>query len=182
MHDLLNKIMPLPKEKKLYLQILSTVIEGRSLDKIICFNGLLEGMKLINDMLLESLGNHAIKNSFLNPVKIKNNENLYEKRLLVIKDRYNKNKFPISSLIELTKITKLTIIVECNKKTKFNDREKTQIIELNFRNIITEDKYKPLYDGHYRNFVESHKFALIKILFEAHKLYKTNNYILKIPT
>ena len=37
----------------------------------------------------------------------------------------------------------------------------------------------PLYKT--KEFQEQHKFALLKILIDAHKLFKGNNYILNIP-
>lgn len=164
--NLLKTIMPEPEERKLYLQILSTSIDGRCLEKFIIFNGGGgNGKGMINDLLLLALGNYGLlgNNAILfessktggNPEKA----NMHKKRLVIFREPAEKHKFENSTIKELTgggtfsarslyekeseKELNATIIVECNKKPLFaedpTNAETRRIIDLYFRSTFTDD-------------------------------------------
>jgi len=59
-NKLLNEIMPIEEEKKAYLQLLSTCLEGRNLEKFIIINGPGNNAKtMINNLILRGLGNYG---------------------------------------------------------------------------------------------------------------------------
>jgi phage/plasmid-associated DNA primase len=136
--------------------------------------------------------------------------NLHKKRLVIFREPPEKNKFQNSVIKELTgggkfsargnydneteKELHLTMIVECNKKPLFSeepkDSEIRRIIDIYFRSTFTTDKdildeKNNIYlaDAEYKtkDFQDRHKYALIKILMEAHKRYKKNNYTIDLP-
>ena len=218
MNNIIKKIMPIDEERKLYLVILATSLEGRQLEKFIVFNGSGgNGKGLINDLLLLALGEYGIigNNSILfeksktsvNPEKA----NLHKKRLIIFREPPQREKFQNSPLKELTgggqfsarglyednaqKILHGTAICECNKRPllaeEVTNAEIRRFLDLLFRSVFTDDKElidekhyifegKPKYKE--KDFQELHKFALLKILFDAHKEYKQNNYKFDIPT
>lgn len=217
MNNIISKIMPNPEIRQLYLEILSTGLEGRCLEKFIIFNGDgRNGKGLIDDMFLIALGHYGFSanNSLLfeksktgsNPEKV----NLHKKRFVVFKEPPSKNKFENSIVKELTgggkfsarnhheketeKMLYSTIIVECNKKPLFAEEptnaETGRLIDLPFSSIFTDikediDESKHIYEA-VKEFKElpfqnKHKFALLKILMEAHKSYSQNNYTFQIP-
>jgi len=86
------------------------------------------------------------------------------------------------------------MIVECNKRPLFVEEpqyaEIQRIIDVHFRSTFIENKSeidtsKHIYKANSfyktKEFQEQHKFALMKILFDTHKQYKSNNYSLAIP-
>jgi hypothetical protein len=136
--------------------------------------------------------------------------NMHKKRLVLFREPPETKKFENSIIKELTgggtfsarghhetttkKELNLTMIIECNKKPLFNeeptDAETRRIIDLAFKSKFTEDldiidETKHIYqaNSHYKTneFQQKHKYALLTILFNAHKRYKNNNYILSIP-
>jgi hypothetical protein len=166
-NDILCQIMPMEVERKLYLQILCTALDGQCLEKFIIFNGCGgNGKGLINDLLLLALGNYAMigNNAILfeknktgnNPEKA----NMHKKRLVIFREPSEKNKFENSVVMELTgggkisvrgnyennteKELNLTMIIECNQKPLFAEEPKQadvrRIIDILFRSTFTDDK------------------------------------------
>ena len=217
-NDLINKIMPIEEERKLYLSILATTLEGRCLEKFIIFNGAGgNGKGAIDDILLIALGddyalggNNAIfferSKTGSNPEKA----NINKKRLLLVREPSEKQKFENSVVKELTgggvfsarthqeKDTKkhlyCTVIVECNKKPLFAE-EPTEVVftlslDLLFRASFKEDeslwddsKYIFKANPYIKTseFQHKHKYALLKILMDTYKEHQINNYVLTIP-
>jgi phage/plasmid-associated DNA primase len=216
-NELLIYIMPIEEERDLLLQILSTGLDGKCLEKFIIFNGCGgNGKGVINDLMLISLGNYGMigNNSILfetnktgsNPEK----SNIHKKRYIVFREPSEKNKFENSVIKELTgggtfsarshhektteKELNLTMVVECNKRPLFSEEPKEsetrRIIDILFRSTFTTDasiiddkKYIFISNNDYKTkqFQETHKFALLKILFDTYKRYIKNNSILQIP-
>jgi len=166
MNNLINSIMPIEEERKLFLQILCTSLEGRCLEKFIVMSGTGgNGKGMINDILLKAIGNFGMigNNSILfetsktgsNPEK----NNLHKKRLVIFREPPEKNKFENSIIKELTgggvfsarghhesntqKELNLTMIVECNTRPSFKEEpqqaEIRRTIDLNFRSTFTDD-------------------------------------------
>lgn len=188
MEKLISTIMPIEEDRKLYLQILCTAIDGRCLEKFIIFNGGGgNGKGMINDMLLLALGSYALlgNNAILsetsktgsNPEKAK----IHKKRLVIFREPSEKHKFENAVVKELTgggsfsarshyeketeKELNATIIVECNKKPLFSEdptnAEIRRIIDLYFRSTFTEDSQK----------VDSQKH-----IYLANSMYKTKEF------
>jgi phage/plasmid-associated DNA primase len=166
-NQLIISIMPIEDERNTFLQILSTALEGRCLEKFIIFNGSGgNGKGLINDLLLNMLGDHGMiaNNSILfennktgsNPEKA----NIHKKRYVVFREPPEKNKFENSVIKELTgggtfssrtlyekscnKELNLTMVVECNQKPLFSEEPKEsetrRIIDIYFRStFVTND-------------------------------------------
>ena len=216
-NKLLYQIMPNDDERELYLQIMSSCLDGKTIEKCIIYNGSGgNGKGMINDLLLIALGEYGFigNNSILfehckmgsNPEKA----NMHKKRLVLFREPPETKKFENSIIKELTgggtfsarghhetttkKELNLTMIIECNKKPLFveepTDAETRRIIDLAFKSKFTEDldiidETKHIYqaNSHYKTneFQQKHKYALLTILFNAHKRYKNNNYILSIP-
>jgi phage/plasmid-associated DNA primase len=217
MDSLINQIMPIEEEKELYLQILSTGLDGKCLEKFIIFNGSGgNGKGMINDLMMEALGNYGFmgNSSILfetnktgsNPEKA----NMHKKRFVVFREPPEKKRFENSIIKELTgggifcarghhetntkKELNLTMIIEANKKPLFaeepTDADARRIIDILFRSSYTQDKEKVdeknnIYpaNSYYKTkeFQEKYKFALIKILMNAYKKYKLNDYKFIIP-
>ena len=216
-NDLISKIMPIKEERDLYLQILSTSLEGRCLENFLIFCGSGgNGKGMLNDLLLYSVGNYGMtgNNSILfetnktgsNPEKAQ----MHKKRLVIFREPPENKKFENSIIKELTgggsisarglfesnikKELHSTLIIECNKKPLFSeeptDADIRRIIDIQFRSSFTQNKEllddsKYIYEANifYKTdeFKEKYKFALLKILMDAHKIYKNNNYIFTIP-
>lgn len=166
-NNLIDKIMPNKDEKKLYLQIMSTALDGKCLEKFIIYNGSGgNGKGVINDLLLLALGNYGMigNNAILfecsktgcNPEKA----NMHKKRLVIFREPPEKRKFENSIIKELTggglfsartlheketeKELNSTTIVECNKKPLFAEEptnaETRRIIDLYFGSTFVGDK------------------------------------------
>ena len=86
------------------------------------------------------------------------------------------------------------MIVECNKKPLFAEEPGTadlrRLIDLLFKTTYTHDKKMVdeenniyLANPYYKEseFQQKHKYALIKILMNAHKKYKKNSYSWSLP-
>jgi phage/plasmid-associated DNA primase len=168
-NELINKIMPIEEERESFLQILSTGIDGRCLEKFIIFNGNgRNGKGLIDDLFLLLLGDYGMigNNSILfensktgsNPEKA----NIHKKRYVVFREPPERQKFENSIIKELTggglfsarghhesdteKELNLTMIVECNKKPLFSEEPKEseiqRIIDIYFRSTFVTDTEK----------------------------------------
>lgn len=188
MEKLISTIMPIEEERKLYLQILCTAIDGRCLEKFIIFNGGGgNGKGMIDDMLLLALGSYGLvgNNAILsetaktgsNPEKAK----IHKKRLVIFREPSEKHKFENAVIKELTgggsfsarshyeketeKELNATIIVECNKKPLFSEdptnAEIRRIIDLYFRSTFTEDVSK---------------IDVQKHIYLANSMYKTKEF------
>ncbi len=136
--------------------------------------------------------------------------NLHKKRFILFKEPASKNKFENSVVKELTgggkfsarthnektteKVLHNTTICECNKRPLFSEEpmiaEVNRIIDVLFRSTFTENKEdlndeEYIYEAkkEYKDiiFQESHKYALIQILMNAHKKYAENNSVFVIP-
>ena len=167
MYKLIESIMPIEAERETYLQILSTGLEGRCLEKFVLHNGIgRNGKGTINDMLLLALGDYAMigNNGILfessktgsNPEK----SNLHRKRFVVFREPPEKHKFENSIIKELTgggtfsarglyesnaiKALTLTMVVECNKRPLFSEEpghaEAMRIIDILFRSTFVTDE------------------------------------------
>jgi len=167
MNRLIQSIMPIEEERKLYLQILCTTLEGKCLEKFTVFNGSGgNGKGMINDMLMVALGDYAMvgNNALLfeksktgaNPEKA----NLMKKRFVVFRESPEKRRFENSIIKELTGGGKIgarglfqsdaqqklhsTLVVECNKKPLFSedptDAEARRLIDILFRSKFTDDR------------------------------------------
>ncbi len=165
--DLIESIMPVKDERDLLLQIMSTALDGKCLEKFVIFNGGGgNGKGVIDDLLLKAIGNYGMigNNGILfetsktgsNPEK----SNMHKKRLVIFREPSERNKFENSVVKELTgggtfsarshheketiKELNLTMIVECNKRPLFaeepQDAETRRIIDLFFRSTFTTDK------------------------------------------
>ena len=165
MTSIINNIMPDNDIRQLYLEILSTSLEGECLEKFIVFNGDgRNGKGLIDDLLLLALGDYGIcaNNSILfekaktgsNPEKA----NLHKKRLVIFKEPASKNKFENSIVKELTgggkfsarthneketeKLLYNTTICECNKRPLFAEEPSTaeicRLIDIYFGSTFTD--------------------------------------------
>ena len=188
MTRLIELIMPLELEREAYLQILSTALNGKCLEKFIIFNGSGgNGKGMINDMLVLALGDYAIigNNSILfekpksgaNPEKA----NIHKKRLVIFREPPENKRFENSIIKELTgggyisarglregdtqKELNLTLIVECNKRPLFKeeptDADARRIVDLLFRlSFVSNDE---LLDDD-------------KYIYKANTDYKTKNF------
>lgn len=167
MNNLIDKIMPIKEERELYLQILSTGLEGKCTEKFIIFNGSGgNGKGMINDIMLLAVGKYGMiaNNSILfeknktgaNPEKA----NLHQKRLVIAREPSENSKFENAVVKELTgggkfssrglheneteKKLALTLIVECNKKPLFAEEitqgDARRIIDIYFRSTFTDDE------------------------------------------
>lgn len=165
-NSLINTIFRSEKERRLFLEILATGLEGACLEKFIVFNGSgRNGKGLIDDFYLKALGNYGMmgNNAILfeknktgaNPEK----EKINKKRYVVFREPSAKSKFENSIVKELTgggnfsardlhdsNITKklhLTMIVECNKRPQFAEdpdrAEAERVIDILFENTFVDD-------------------------------------------
>ncbi len=193
-NKLICQIMPDEEERDLYLQILSTALDGKNVENFIIFNGSGgNGKGMINDLLLTAIGNYGFigNNSILfasnktgsNPEK----SNLYKKRLVIFREPPENKKFENSIIKELN----LLMIVEANKKPLMAEEpDVRRIIDMYFKTKYTTDKNLVdekngiyLANKYYKTeeFKNKYKFALLKILMDEYKKYQKNNYIFIIP-
>ena len=168
MNEIIESVMPDENERKTYLQILSTCLNGQALEKFIVFNGQgRNGKGMMNDLLLCALGTEygmICNNNLLfeaskmgsNPEKA----NIHKKRVVIFREPPENKSFENSVIKELTgggkfsarghfesetqKELNLTMIVECNKKPLFKE-EPTQadvmrLIDIYFRSTFTLEK------------------------------------------
>jgi hypothetical protein len=151
-YNLLKKIFHEEDILKLYLEIVSTGLEGRCLEKFTILNGKgRNGKGLLSEILLKAFGEYGFigNNAILfevsktgsNPEKA----NLHKKRLVIFREPKDEKKFENSVVKELTGGGKLparghnesktekdlhcTILVECNKKPLFAEEPQTADIE-----------------------------------------------------
>ena len=188
MWDLINSIMPVKEERDAYLQILSTGLDGRCIEKFIVFNGSGgNGKGVMDDLMLIMLGNYALlgNNGLLfensktgsNPEKA----NLHKKRFVLFREPPEKKKFENAIIKELTgggifsarshhekqteKELNLTMIVECNKRPLFSEEptnaDVRRIIDIFFRSSFDTDDSK----------IDHSKY-----IFKANPYYKTKDF------
>ncbi len=165
-NDLIKSIHPDEAERKLYLEIVATGLEGRCLEKINIFSGTGgNGKGLTDDMLIIMFGNYGIiaNNAILfeksktgsNPEK----NNLHKKRFVIFREPAEKSKIENSVVKELTgggdfsarghhesmtkKQLNMTMIIECNRKPLFAEEptkaEIRRLIEIKFGCEFTEN-------------------------------------------
>ncbi len=220
MNQILNQIMPISEERHLYLEIMSTCLEGRCLEKFIIFNGGgRNGKGTMDDILLKALGNgkYAIMSNcallFEKGKTSQNQEkaNLHKKRFILFREPPKDKKIENSVVKDLTgggdfsardmydKDTKKklhgTVILECNSRPLFaEDPEVADIdrfIDMLFRcsytakteNDIDPENhiYMPNIEYKTEEFKETHKKALLRILFDTYKQYYARKYRFNIP-
>ena len=186
--NLIISIMPIEEERQTFLEILSTSLEGRCLEKFIIYNGNGgNGKGLVNDLLLNMLGNYGMIGN--NSILFENNKtgsnpekaNIHKKRYVVFREPPEKNKFENSVIKELTgggifsarthhektceKELNLTMIVECNKRPLFSEEPKQsetrRIIDIYFRSSFVSDE----------SLIDPDKY-----IYMANQLYKTKEF------
>ena len=167
MNQLIIQVMPIEAERKMYLQILCTCLDGKCLEKFIIFNGKGgNGKGMIDDALLCALGGYSMtgNNAILtettktgsNPEKA----NMHKKRCIIFREPPENKRFENSIIKELTgggnfsarghhesnikKELNSTMIVEANK-TPLLAEEPTEgdvrrIIDVYFRAKFTDKK------------------------------------------
>jgi phage/plasmid-associated DNA primase len=161
----LDQVFPVEAERNLFKQILSTTLEGRTLERIIVFNAAgRNGKSMVDDLLLKALGDYGyvLANKVLTS-EVRNGSNpelanLDKKRGVVVREP--QGKFNNSVLKEITGSNRLnarlnhsnncvtnlqlTLIVEVNQKPGFmdnvTDAEINRLIDLKFRSKYTFDK------------------------------------------
>ena len=188
LNKLLDSIFPQPELKKLYLTILSTGLDGLSLEKFILANapgG--NGKGVINELTQHMLGNYAYvlpSNVLLKELKTGSNPevaNMLNKRFVIAREPDKNLQFNCATIKEITggaeinarlnhsNDTKIllnnTFILECNEKPKLNevnDAMSRRIIDIPFKNRFVD---KHIYD----TLDEEEK----KTTFLINKFYKT---------
>jgi phage/plasmid-associated DNA primase len=164
--DLISRIQPIPQERQLFLEILSTGLEGRCLEKANIFNGGgRNGKGCIDDLAIESFGDYAMEGN--NAILFEKNKtgsnpeksNIHKKRLVLFREPPAKQKIENSVVKELTgggnfsarglyesnckKKLHLTMILECNKKPLFAEEPQQadieRLIDLHFKSRFTTD-------------------------------------------
>ncbi len=167
MRDILKTIIPDEAENDMYLQILSSSLDGRCLEKIILFNGGgRNGKGMIDEFLCYILGNdycygNAPNNILTKPFQTGPSPELYKmnkKRLIIFKEPQEDTPIDNAVIKELTGggsitgrqchsndtdiILSNTTILECNKKPKFKEEpqraEVERTIDLRFKSTFTE--------------------------------------------
>jgi phage/plasmid-associated DNA primase len=167
MNDILKKIIPDEAENDMYLQILSSSLDGRCLEKIILFNGGgRNGKGMIDEFLGYVLGSDYCYGNAPNCILTKPFETgpspeLYKinkKRLIIFKEPQEDTPIDNAVIKELTGggsitgrqchsnetdiILSNTTIIECNKKPKFKEEPKRaeieRTIDLRFKSTFTE--------------------------------------------
>jgi phage/plasmid-associated DNA primase len=186
--NLIDSIMPIKEERDAYLQILSSGIDGRCIEKFIVFNGSGgNGKGVMDDLMITMLGNYGLlgNNGILfensktgsNPEKA----NLHKKRFVLFREPPEKKKFENAIIKELTgggifsarshheketeKELNLTMIVECNKRPLFSEEptnaDVRRIIDIFFRSSFDTDDSK----------IDHSKY-----IFKANPYYKTKDF------
>jgi len=180
--DLLNKIMPIEEERKAYLQLQSTCLEGRNLEKFIIHNSSgRNGKGLLNDLLLSALGKYGfVANSSILFESNKTGScpekaNMHKKRFVVFREPPQDCKYQNSVIKEMTgggmlcarghneseteKSLHATVIVECNNRPLFKEDPTTadaeRLVDILFRSTFVSDE---------------------KMVDEANNIYKANPY------
>lgn len=166
-NDLIVSIHPQIEERSLYLEIMSTGLEGRSNEKFFVFNGKGgNGKGLTNDLALKGFGHYGlIANNAILFEKRKTGSNpeianIHKKRFVIFREPPKKSKIENSIMKELTgggkiaarghhetateKVLQNTTILECNDRVLFSEDPKEaelrRLIDLFFGTIFTDDK------------------------------------------
>lgn len=167
MQKLIESIHPVEEERQLFLEIVSTGLEGRCLEKFIVLNAKGgNGKSMLNDLILKSYGQYSLigNNALLfeksrtgtNPEK----NNIHKKRYVVFREPSSTGKIENSVMKELTggggisvrghyeskteKKLHCTIVMESNNRPLFaeepKEAESRRIIDIYFRRIFTDKK------------------------------------------
>jgi phage/plasmid-associated DNA primase len=171
--------------------------------------GMIDDLSLVAFGNYALIGNNALlfetSKTGSNPEK----SNMHKKRLVIFKEPPKERKIQNSVYKELTgggtfsarglfesnteKKLHNTTILECNEKPLFaeepTEADTNRIIDILFMSHFTSDPDKLMKPYNYPinvdyktdEFKENHKRALLKILFEKHKIYANNGYKLNIP-
>lgn len=171
--------------------------------------GMIDDLALVAFGNYSLIGNNALlfetSKTGSNPEK----SNMHKKRLIIFKEPPKERKIQNSVYKELTgggtfsarglfesnteKKLHNTTILECNEKPLFaeepTEADANRIIDILFMSHFTNDPDKLMKPYNYPinieyktdEFKENHKRALLKILFEKHKIYADNGYKLNIP-
>lgn len=165
-NDLISSIMSDPLEKKLYLQILASALDGQVMEKIIIFNGGgRNGKGMIDEFVVFLLGDYAYGNApntlITKPLPTGPSPEVFKmnrKRLIIFKETPESIPIDNSVIREITGgggisgrncnsndsevVMHNTTIIECNKKPKYKeDPLKADIdrtIDLRFKNTFTD--------------------------------------------
>lgn len=166
MNQLISSIMSDPLEKKLYLQILASALDGQVMEKIIIFNGGgRNGKGMIDEFIVFLLGDYAYGNApntlITKPLPTGPSPEVFKmnrKRLIIFKETPESIPIDNSVIREITGgggisgrncnsndsevVMHNTTIIECNKKPKYKeDPLKADIdrtIDLRFKNTFTD--------------------------------------------
>lgn len=213
--DLIKVIFPFGEERDLYLEILSSGLEGRCLEKFIMANG--NGKGLLHDLILRSFSDYGfmanvsllfeLSKTGSNPEK----NNMQKKRLIFFREPPRNLKLQNSVIKEITggglfsarghnesntqKKLYGTIILECNQKPLFAEEPEIADIErfldIPFRssfiakNISEVNEkthiYMPNIEYKTERFQDTHKTAILKILFNSYANYQKRNFKFNVP-
>jgi len=169
LNNIINKIMPNKEDKETLLQILSTGLDGKNLEKFNIFSGCgRNGKGLIDDLALKTIGRYGmIANSsilFETPRTGSNPEkaNMHKKRLCIFREPPKNRKFENAIIKEITgggkfsarshydnnteKELNCTVICECNEKPIFQEpllnADIERLIDVEFTSIFTKEQSK----------------------------------------
>lgn len=165
--NLIKSIMPNEDERKTLLEILSTGMDGLTLERFIVLNGSGgNGKGVLNDLFLTCLGNYGFigNNAILfesgstgsNPEKA----NIHKKRYVVFREPPGNKKFNNAFVKEITgggqlaarghnetntvKELNCTIVVECNERPRFSEEpseaDKRRLIDILYKSKFTNDE------------------------------------------
>ena len=164
----LNSILPVEDERKLYMTILCSGMVGKTLEKFINANGSGgNGKGVLNELMYEMSGEYAYNccnEVLLKPLKSGNNvdvANMENKRVVFYRepDTSQQQKLNISSIKELTGGSEIsatkkysnktkcvisgTHIIECNERPKINGRVDNamvrRLIDIPFRSMFVKN-------------------------------------------
>jgi hypothetical protein len=165
-NELINSIQPDENQRNLVMEIISTGLEGRCLEKFIIFNGSGgNGKGVLNDLALKAFGLYGfIANNALLSEKNKTGSNpeknnIHKKRFVVFREPPQNIPFENSIVKELTGGGKIsarghnesktdkklynTTIIECNKKPNFSEEptyaDARRLIDIKFPNRFVDN-------------------------------------------
>jgi phage/plasmid-associated DNA primase len=175
MNNIIMQILPNNEERQLTLELMSTGLEGRPLERFILENGSGgNGKSLMNDILLSTLGKYAMVGNnailFEKPKTGSQPEKavMHKKRLVIFREPGEKCRFENSVIKEMTgggvfsarslyevdgqKILHCTIFVECNRRPLFSEdptrAEARRLIDLHFSSEFVFEAEKINHEKH----------------------------------
>jgi P4 family phage/plasmid primase-like protien len=193
----IDTIFPQPDLKHLYLTILSTGLEGLSLEKFVIANGGGgNGKGVLNEFAKDVLGDYCYvmpSNVLLAPLKTGSNPeiaNMNNRRLVFCREPDISNKINTATMKELTggeeinarlnhsndtkTMLKCTLILECNEKPRLNevnDAVARRIIDVPFKStFVDKDIYEKLKDNQKENIFIVNPYYKSKEFKEKYKL------------